>query len=89
MGTSIIISLNKYRNFLCLSLTILLFQLCLPQGLQFRTQKHSVAPKFHSFVITREDGSRTYGASYVFFEEVRNKKICTAMQTLQVIYANK
>ncbi|KAJ1528747.1 hypothetical protein ONE63_007135 [Megalurothrips usitatus] len=60
--------------------------LCLPQGLQFRTQKHSVAPKFHSFVITREDGSRTYGASYVFFEEVRNKKICTAMQTLQAMH---
>ncbi|XP_052123081.1 DENN domain-containing protein 5A isoform X2 [Frankliniella occidentalis] len=60
--------------------------LCLPQGLLFRTQKHSVAPKFHSFVITREDGSRTYGASYVFFEEVRNKKICTAMQTLQAMH---
>jgi hypothetical protein len=59
-------------------------QLCLPQGLQFRTQKHSLEPQFHSFVITREDGRRSYGFSYVFYEEVRNRKICSAMQTLQV-----
>lgn len=59
-------------------------QLCLPHGLQFRTQKHSLEPKFHSFVITRQDGKRYYGASYVFFEEVRNRKIANAMQMLQV-----
>lgn len=59
-------------------------QLCLPHGLQFRTQKHSLEPKFHSFVITRQDGKRYYGASYVFFEEVCNRKIANAMQMLQV-----
>nr|CAD7395244.1 unnamed protein product [Timema cristinae] len=58
--------------------------LCLPQGLKFRTQKHPLEPQFHSFIITREDGSRNYGFSYIFFEEIRNKKICSAMQTLQV-----
>lgn len=63
---------------------IILFQLCLPHGLQFRTQKHPLEPKFHSFVITREDGKRIYGASYIFYEETRNRKICSAMQTLQV-----
>jgi hypothetical protein len=52
--------------------------------LRFRTQKHSLEPQFHSFVITREDGRRSYGFSYVFCEEVRNRKICSAMQTLQV-----
>ncbi|XP_054266195.1 DENN domain-containing protein 5B isoform X4 [Macrosteles quadrilineatus] len=60
--------------------------LCLPHGLQFRTQKHPLDPRFHSFVITRQDGKRYYGASYVFFEEVRNRKISTAMQTLQAMH---
>ncbi|XP_044255618.1 DENN domain-containing protein 5B [Tribolium madens] len=61
---------------------------CLPQGLKFRTQKHSVtqAPLFHSFLITREDGKRCYGFSLIFYEEVRNRDICNAMQTLQAMY---
>lgn len=60
--------------------------MCLPHGLQFRTQKHPLEPKFHSFVITREDGKRMYGASYVFFEEMHNRKISSAMQTLQAMH---
>ncbi|XP_018572817.1 DENN domain-containing protein 5B isoform X2 [Anoplophora glabripennis] len=62
--------------------------LSLPSGLKFRTQKHSVtlAPSFHSFLITREDGKRCYGFSLIFYEEVRNRDICTAMQTLQAMY---
>ncbi|XP_039279311.1 DENN domain-containing protein 5B isoform X2 [Nilaparvata lugens] len=60
--------------------------LSLPHGLQFHTQKHILEPKFHSFVITKEDGRRTYGSSYVFFEEVSNRKICSAMQTLQAMH---
>ncbi|KAJ8944376.1 hypothetical protein NQ318_017695 [Aromia moschata] len=62
--------------------------LALPSGLKFRTQKHSVtqAPNFHSFLITREDGKRCYGFSLIFYEEVRNRDICTAMQTLQAMY---
>lgn len=60
------------------------FQLCLPAGLQFRTQKHSLEPKFHSFVVTRENASRYYGFSLIFYEEVRNADICSAMHTLQV-----
>ncbi|XP_078048621.1 DENN domain containing pinstripe isoform X1 [Augochlora pura] len=60
--------------------------LCLPSGLRFRTQKHSVEPMFHSFVLTKEDGHRTYGFSLVFYEECRNRKICAAMQTLQAMH---
>lgn len=60
--------------------------LCLPSGLRFRTQKHSVEPQFHSFVLTKEDGRRTYGFSLVFYEECRNRKICAAMQTLQAMF---
>ncbi|KAL3266984.1 hypothetical protein HHI36_011132 [Cryptolaemus montrouzieri] len=65
--------------------------LCLPNGLKFRTQKHSVtqAPTFHSFLITKEDGKRFYGFSLIFYEEVRNRDICTAMQTLQAMYSTE
>ncbi|XP_072941524.1 DENN domain-containing protein 5B isoform X1 [Epargyreus clarus] len=60
--------------------------LCLPAGLQFRTQKHSLEPKFHSFLVTRENASRYYGFSLIFHEEVRNRNICSAMHTLQAMY---
>uniref|UniRef100_A0A1A8KC87 DENN/MADD domain containing 5A n=1 Tax=Nothobranchius kuhntae TaxID=321403 RepID=A0A1A8KC87_NOTKU len=56
--------------------------LCMPKGLSFRTQVDSREPHFHSFIITREDGSRTYGFALTFFEEVTSKQICSAMQTL-------
>ncbi|XP_054716974.1 DENN domain-containing protein 5A-like [Uloborus diversus] len=60
--------------------------LCLPKGLTFRTQKHKRNPFFHSFIITREDGSRTYGQCYTFYEEVSDRKICDAMHTLQAMH---
>ncbi|KAH6924862.1 hypothetical protein HPB50_025760 [Hyalomma asiaticum] len=60
--------------------------LSLPHGLSFRTQKHSREPFFHPFVITREDGSRTYGQALTFYEEVIDRQICSAMQTLQAMH---
>lgn len=54
----------------------------MPKGLAFKTQADSREPQFHSFIITREDGSRTFGFSLTFFEEVTSKQICSAMQTL-------
>ncbi|KAK6630277.1 hypothetical protein RUM44_004944 [Polyplax serrata] len=60
--------------------------LSLPKGLQFATQKLVIEPSFHSFVVTREDGSRYYGFSYIFYEEVKNKQVCNAMHTLQSMY---
>ncbi|XP_073462099.1 LOW QUALITY PROTEIN: DENN domain-containing protein 5A [Aquarana catesbeiana] len=56
--------------------------LCMPKGLAFKTQADCRDPQFHSFIITREDGSRTFGFSLTFFEEVTSKQICSAMQTL-------
>ncbi|KGL82442.1 DENN domain-containing protein 5B, partial [Tinamus guttatus] len=56
--------------------------LCMPKGLSFRTQADNREPQLHSFLITREDGSRTYGFVLTFYEEVTSKQICTAMQTL-------
>ncbi|XP_049274732.1 DENN domain-containing protein 5B isoform X3 [Rhipicephalus sanguineus] len=60
--------------------------LSLPHGLSFRTQKHMREPFFHPFVITREDGSRTYGQALTFYEEVTDRQICSAMQTLQAMH---
>ncbi|EMP38306.1 DENN domain-containing protein 5A [Chelonia mydas] len=54
----------------------------MPKGLAFKTQSDSRDPQFHSFIITREDGSRTFGFSLTFYEEVTSKQICSAMQTL-------
>lgn len=56
--------------------------LCMPKGLSFRTQADERPPQFHSFIITKEDGSRTYGFVHTFFEEVTSPQICSAMQTL-------
>ncbi|XP_041113196.1 DENN domain-containing protein 5B-like isoform X3 [Polyodon spathula] len=56
--------------------------LCMPKGLSFRTQVDNRESQFHSYLITREDGSRTYGFVLTFYEEVTSKQICTAMQTL-------
>lgn len=39
-------------------------------------------PQFHSFIITKEDGSRIYGFVQTFYEEVTSPQICSAMQTL-------
>ncbi|MGH0162427.1 UNVERIFIED_CONTAM: hypothetical protein FKN15_055397 [Acipenser sinensis] len=51
-------------------------------GRTLRTQADNKDPQFHSFIITREDGSRTYGFALTFYEEVTSKQICSAMQTL-------
>ncbi|KAM3587725.1 uncharacterized protein V6R79_012828 [Siganus canaliculatus] len=56
--------------------------LCMPKGLSFRTQADPRDPQFHSFIITKEDGSRTYGFVHTFYEEVTSPQICSAMQTL-------
>uniref|UniRef100_A0A8B9RGL4 DENN/MADD domain containing 5B n=1 Tax=Astyanax mexicanus TaxID=7994 RepID=A0A8B9RGL4_ASTMX len=60
--------------------------LCMPKGLSFRTQRDSLAPRFHSFLITREDGSRTYGFVHTFYEEVTSAQIRSAMQTLHQMH---
>ncbi|XP_041852569.1 DENN domain-containing protein 5B-like [Melanotaenia boesemani] len=56
--------------------------LCMPRGLSFRTQADRLDPQFHSFTITSDDGTRSYGFVYTFYEEVTSPQIITAMQTL-------
>ncbi|XP_034032616.1 DENN domain-containing protein 5B-like [Thalassophryne amazonica] len=56
--------------------------LCMPRGLSFRTQADSLEPQFHSFTVTVDDGTRSYGFVHTFYEEVTSTQIITAMQTL-------
>ncbi|XP_013061457.1 DENN domain-containing protein 5A-like isoform X2 [Biomphalaria glabrata] len=60
--------------------------LCLPRGLSFKTQWDSRQPKFHSFVITRENGSKAYGSALIFYEEVMAKSVLDTMQTLHAMH---
>jgi len=65
-----------------------LSRLCLPQGLRFCTQseKASVAPACHPFILTREDGTKSCGFSLVYFEEVSDMNVCHALHTLQKMH---
>uniref|UniRef100_A0A669DNL7 DENN domain containing 5B n=1 Tax=Oreochromis niloticus TaxID=8128 RepID=A0A669DNL7_ORENI len=56
--------------------------LCMPRGLSFRTQADRLDPQFHSFTISFDDGTRSYGFVHTFYEEVTSPQIITAMQTL-------
>uniref|UniRef100_A0A8C6PGL6 DENN/MADD domain containing 5B n=1 Tax=Nothobranchius furzeri TaxID=105023 RepID=A0A8C6PGL6_NOTFU len=56
--------------------------LCMPRGLSFCTQADRLDPHFHSFTITSDDGTRSYGFVHTFYEEVTSPQIITAMQTL-------
>uniref|UniRef100_A0A672JHT9 DENN/MADD domain containing 5B n=1 Tax=Salarias fasciatus TaxID=181472 RepID=A0A672JHT9_SALFA len=60
--------------------------LCMPKGLSFRTQADRRDPRFHSFTISFDDGTRSYGFVHTFYEEVTSPQIITAMQTLLQMY---
>ena len=59
-------------------------------GLKFCTEREMAEgygePSFHSFLITKEDGARMYGAVLTFYERVDSPEICAAMQTLQAMH---
>ncbi len=59
-------------------------QLSHPKGLRFQTQKGKREPHFHSYITTREDGSRSYGAALTFYESVDAPQIISAMQVRSV-----
>ena len=45
--------------------------------------KPPLAPSSHTFIITREDGTTSYGTVLMFHEKVESQEICSAMQVLQ------
>lgn len=60
--------------------------LCLPRGLLFAKEGHVPEPQFHSFLVTKEDGSRVYGSALTFYELVTTGKVLDALEMLQAMY---
>lgn len=58
----------------------------MPRGLSFRTQADRLDPQFHSFTVTSDEGTRSYGFVHTFYEEVTGPQIVTAMQTLSQMH---
>ena len=54
----------------------------MPRGVYFRKFINKNQRKFHSFLQTREDGTKIYGFVLTFFEEIQNQKLLLAMDTL-------
>ncbi|CAD5216658.1 unnamed protein product [Bursaphelenchus xylophilus] len=62
-------------------------QLCMPKGLRFYTEKKVPAQtEFHSFVLTKEDGSRTFGCAFTFYEPVIDIRVRQQMLELNHQY---
>eukprot|EP00066_Takifugu_rubripes_P016214 XP_011605480.1 PREDICTED: DENN domain-containing protein 5B-like isoform X1 [Takifugu rubripes] len=60
--------------------------LCMPRGLSFRTQADQLDPQFHSFTMSSDEGTRSYGFVHTFYEEVTSTQIITAMQALSQMH---
>ena len=64
--------------------------LCLPDGLHLKQIPfpEDEQPEFHSFLITKEDGSRTYGCALSFYEVNTDQKLVEAVKSQQQIAEN-
>ena len=64
--------------------------LSLPDGLHLKRTPYpeDEQPEFHSFVITKEDGSRTYGCALSFYEVNTDQKLLEAVKNRQQIADN-
>lgn len=60
--------------------------LCFPRGLRFKRTADDRRIRFHTFVMTKEDGSRVYGANLIFYERVEDPNLLGAMQMLQAMH---
>ena len=59
-------------------------QLCMPEGLIFK--KNLENPRkthFHSFLITRENGSQAYASVLTFYEQVQDPAMLSTLDALQ------
>ncbi|KAL5257606.1 hypothetical protein ACHWQZ_G012505 [Mnemiopsis leidyi] len=63
-------------------------EICMPAGVKFLRAGKSACPEpvFHSFVITREDGSQKYGGCLNYWTEVTCPEILNSMQMLLDMY---
>ncbi|VIO93520.1 conserved hypothetical protein,hypothetical protein [Brugia malayi] len=56
--------------------------LCMPKGLKFYTQNDVPPPAMHTFANIREDGSRINGCALIYYEEVKDTRLCEYMSQL-------
>ena len=62
-------------------------QLCMPDGLTFKKNLHDLHHgDFHSFLITRENGTRAYGSVLLFYELVQDTKVQNVLESIQTKY---
>eukprot|EP01135_Chromosphaera_perkinsii_P004103 Nk52_evm10s270 gene=Nk52_evmTU10s270 len=59
---------------------------CFPKGVLFRKEDDGTEPSFHTFVMTRENGDRVYGAVLIVYEEVQDPNVIFAMKMLQDMF---
>ena len=65
-------------------------QLSMPEGLLFKKNlADQLSTVYHSFLITRENGTHSYGNVLTFYEPVREAKILNMLESLQVKYLQK
>ena len=61
-------------------------QLCMPEGLLFKKNLKDPQKSTHSFLITRENGSHSYGSVVVFYEQVQSTRVLNTLEALQARY---
>ena len=64
----------------------------MPAGVHFscvpkESQDNTKEPRFYPFIIVKEDGSKVYGFSLVFYEQVTDDSIINAVSSLQTLHA--
>eukprot|EP00794_Sanderia_malayensis_P012905 gene12905-14235_t len=59
--------------------------LCFPRGISLKINERPDWG-FHSFLLTKEDGSRFYGCALTFYERVHCEQVSAAMYTLVTMY---
>lgn len=65
-------------------------QLCMPDGLLFKKNlKNTTKTSFHTFLITRENGTRSYGNVLTFYEQIKEMKVLNTLDSLQQKYVEK
>ena len=58
----------------------------MPDGLTFKKNLQDLHGAFHSFLITRENGTRVYGSVLLFYELVQDTKVQNMLESMQTKY---
>eukprot|EP00039_Didymoeca_costata_P033023 m.40328 g.40328 ORF g.40328 m.40328 type:complete len:1231 (-) comp9654_c0_seq2:148-3840(-) len=66
-----------------------ILMLCFPTGLRLRPESRSRKICSHSFLVTKEDGSRMYGVALTFYEAIEDTKVLDALEVLQKMYLHQ